>query len=146
MSSGLTIVLEIKTFCRCTFQAYWYLSICHIHGRRWNPEQKTWDVPYTKLTLRFLEKHFDARLIQWNFTPSEDVPERLPEPEKTYPKPEKVIPAKYEAAVTALEQVLLLKRYSWRTIKNYKNCFRQFIRHYDDIKPSQIPANKSTNI
>lgn len=40
--------------------------------------------------------------------------------------------------MTALEQVLLLKRYSWRTIKSYKNCFRQFIKHYDDIKPSQI--------
>lgn len=32
----------------------------------------------------------------------------------------------------------MLKRYSWRTIKAYKNCFRQFIRHYDDLKPSQI--------
>ena len=35
-------------------------------------------------------------------------------------------------------QALLLKRYSWRTIKSYKNCFRQFIRHYDDVKPSHI--------
>lgn len=51
---------------------------------------------------------------------------------------EKVVPARYENAVAALEQVLLLKRYSWRTIKSYKNCFRQFIRHYDEIKPSQI--------
>jgi len=49
-----------------------------------------------------------------------------------------VIPAKYEAAVVALEQVLMLKRYSWRTVKAYKNCFRQFIRHYDDIRPREI--------
>ncbi|MBK8555464.1 MAG: tyrosine-type recombinase/integrase [Lewinellaceae bacterium] len=32
----------------------------------------------------------------------------------------------------------MLKRYSWRTVKAYKNCFRQFIRYYDDIKPSLI--------
>lgn len=50
----------------------------------------------------------------------------------------KVAPARYENAVIALEQVLLLKRYSWRAINSYKNCFRQYIRHYDEIKPSQI--------
>jgi integrase/recombinase XerD len=38
----------------------------------------------------------------------------------------------------ALEQCLLLKRYSWRTIKSYKNCFRQYLRHYDDTKPSAL--------
>ncbi len=56
---------------------------------------------------------------------------------KTSPKKE-VILARYEAAVVALEECLLLKRYSWKTIKSYKNCFRQFIKHYDDIKPRQI--------
>jgi len=97
-----------------------------------------WEVPYTKLTLRFLEKHFRPEQVQWAFAPADDIPERLPEPERTYTKHEQVEPAKYEAAVVALEQVLLLKRYSWRTIKAYKNCFRQFIRHYDDTKPREI--------
>ena len=32
----------------------------------------------------------------------------------------------------------MLKRYSWRTIKSYKNSLRQFIMHYNEIKPSQI--------
>ncbi len=114
------------------------MTVKNIHGRRWNPEQKIWEIPYTKLTLRFIEKYFVTNQLQWSFTPAENIPERLPEPEKTYPKPEQVIPAQYEVVVTALEQVLLLKRYSWRTIKSYKNCFRQFIRHYDNIKPSQI--------
>jgi integrase/recombinase XerD len=113
-------------------------TVKNIHGRRWNPEQKAWEIPYTKLSLRFLEKYFEPKLLQWSFTPSENIPERLTEPEKIYSKPGNVIPAQYEAAVTALEQVLLLKRYSWRTIKSYKNCFRQFIRHYDDLMPSQI--------
>ena len=51
-------------------------------------------------------------------------------------------PARYEAAVVALEECLLLKRYSWRTIKSYKNCFRQFIRYYDEVKPSQITPHQ----
>ncbi|MFN0014182.1 MAG: tyrosine-type recombinase/integrase [Saprospiraceae bacterium] len=113
-------------------------TVKNIHGRRWDPDQKVWEVPYTKLTIRFLGKHFRPEQLQWAFASSDDIPERLPEPERIYTKHEKVEPAKYEAAVVALEQVLLLKRYSWRTIKAYKNCFRQFIRHYDDIRPREI--------
>ena len=109
-----------------------------MHGRRWEPQWKVWTVPYTKLTLRFLQKYFDTRVLQWAFTPADDIPERLdaPMPERK-PQPT-VAPARYEAAVTALEQVLILKRYSWRTVKSYKNCFRQFIKHYDSFKPSEI--------
>jgi len=36
----------------------------NIHGRRWNMEQKVWEVPYTKLTLRFFEQYFPANLLQ----------------------------------------------------------------------------------
>jgi integrase/recombinase XerD len=116
-----------------------YLSaIKNIHGRRWNPEQMVWELPYTRLTLRFIDKYLPAHLLTWAFKPSDDIPERLPEPERAYQKPSPVVPARFEAAVVALEQCLLLKRYSWRTAKAYKNCFRQFIKHYDDIKPSQI--------
>jgi len=100
-----------------------------MHGRRWEPQWKVWTVPYTKLTLRFLQKYFETRVLQWTFTPAEDILERFdaPMPERK-PQPT-VVPARYEAAVVALEQVLILKRYSWRTIKSYKNCFRQFIRN-----------------
>jgi len=109
-----------------------------MHGRRWEPQWKVWTVPYTKLTLRFLHKYFDSRVLQWAFTPLEDIPERLDAPPPERKMQATVAPARYEAAVTALEQVLILKRYSWRTVKSYKNCFRQFIKHYDSIKPREI--------
>jgi site-specific recombinase XerD len=68
----------------------------------------------------------------------DSLPERLDAPPaKPYPKKEPP-KARYEAAVVALEQSLLLVRYSWRTIKSYKNCFRDFIRYYDQIKPTTI--------
>ncbi len=115
-------------------------TVRNIHGRRWNPAGKVWELPYTKMTLRFLEKYFPGAVLQWDFTPSADIPERSQQVDASpsVARTEKVVPARYENAVAALEQVLLLKRYSWRTIKSYKNCFRQFIRHYDEIKPSQI--------
>lgn len=113
-------------------------TVKNIHGRRWNPELKCWEVPYTKITLRFLEKYFPSSLLEWAFIPANDIPERLDAPPLQQRTAAVVIPARYEEAVIALEQCLTLKRYSWRTVKGYKNCFRQFILHYNDIKPSQI--------
>jgi len=113
-------------------------TVKNIHGRRWNAAQKTWEVPYTRLTLRFLAQYL-LGIAHLTFTPDENIPEQSAYPvRQALPWKEGPVPAKYEAAVTALEEVLMLKRYSWRTIKAYKNCFRQFIRHYDDIKPRQI--------
>jgi len=114
-------------------------TVRNIHGRRWDPEEKVWEVPYTKVTLRFIEQYLKG-VVRMDFTPRADIRENLDFPvsnrnsgkESNYPV------ARYEAAVTALEQVLMLKRYSWRTIKGYKNCFRQFILYYNDTRPSGL--------
>ena len=114
-------------------------TLKNLHGRRWDPDMKIWRVPYTRLTLRFLDKYFPD-MLHWTFQPAADVPERLAAeaPPRYYKTAKEPVTARYEEAVTALEQCLTLKRYSWRTVKAYKNCFRQFIRHYDEIKPRQI--------
>jgi integrase/recombinase XerD len=75
----------------------------------------------------------------WTYQPDlEKLPERL----ETQPMPQflgKEGPkAKYEAAVVGLEEHLNIIRYSWRTIKAYKNCFRSFIMHYNESKPSDL--------
>jgi site-specific recombinase XerD len=114
------------------------MTVKNIHRRRWDAARQRWELPYTKVTLRFLERYLSGITV-FHFVPTNDLPEALPNttlPPRSAPKTSE--PARYEAAVTALEEVLLLKRYSWRTIKAYKNCFRQFIRHYDDIKPRQL--------
>jgi len=113
-------------------------KVKNIHGRRWNAQYVAWEVPYTQLTVRFVKQYLGG-VVYWAFTPDDNLPERHHLPEsKPYVQKETYIPARYEAAVQALEQTLMLKRYSWRTIKSYKNCFRQFIRHYDHTKPSEI--------
>ena len=114
-------------------------TVKNIHGRRWSQPCMWWELPHTQLTLRFLRKYFDS-VLRWDFVPDEGVPERLEgEPEhKSYPsRKETQRSARYEAAVVALEQCLTLKRYSWRTIKSYKNALHSFIRYYD-TKPSQL--------
>lgn len=114
-------------------------TLKNIHGRRWNRDLNLWEVPYTQITLRFLNKYLDHTL-HWTFQPDENLPERLPEVERAQPflQQQTVTPARYEAAVLALEECLRLKRYSHRTIKAYKHSLRAFIRRYDDQKPSQI--------
>ncbi|MFZ2897304.1 MAG: tyrosine-type recombinase/integrase [Saprospiraceae bacterium] len=116
-----------------------YLQVVkNIHGRRWDAEEKCWEIPYTKLSLRFIEQYL-KNVVQLDFKPDSAIPDTMASPLQPLPPvAKKPPPARYEAAVTALEQCLTLKRYSWRTVKTYKNCFRQFIRYYDDIKPSQI--------
>ena len=119
-----------------------YLPIVkRIHGRRWNMQENLWELPYTQLTIRFINKYIGNK-IKWTFEIQKDIPEGLtPVPTDHFPKngvQESFIKARYEEAVTALKQYMLLKNYRHTTIKSYINCFRSFIRHYDDIKPSQI--------
>lgn len=113
-------------------------TLKNIHGRRWNTDWYIWEAPATQLTKRFLEQYLPG-IIEWRFQPGEGIPERLPAPAPKYQNSPKVqVVAQYEAAVTALEQMLMLKRYSWRTIKSYKSSLRQYIMYYNDIKPSLI--------
>jgi integrase/recombinase XerD len=114
----------------------------NIQNRKWNGETLCWEVPYTKLTLRFLKEYL-ADVLHWTFTPSEDIPDALDVPKSTpsvsAAELGKEMPqARYELAIVKLEEVLLLKRYSRRTIKTYKNAFRSFIMHYNDQKPSDL--------
>lgn len=117
-----------------------YLSIIKgVHGRRWNHEEKVWEAPLTKTTIRYIEKYLPGNIVHWTFSPPDDLPERsdLPKPERKPYTPARN-PIRYEAAITALEQVLLLKRYSHRTVKTYLNAFRQFLLFYNNYKPSNL--------
>ena len=55
------------------------------------------------------------------------------------PNPDKL---KYELALIKLEEALLLKRYSWRTIKVYKMAMSGLMFYYNDIKPSQLSRSQ----
>jgi integrase/recombinase XerD len=110
----------------------------NIQSRKWNDRTFCWEVPHTKLTMRFFDMYLQD-VLHWTFKPSDDIPDKLnDEGTPQYKTPKEPILAKYEAAVIAMEEKLLLKRYSHRTIKTYKNTFRSFIMHYNDLRPSSL--------
>jgi site-specific recombinase XerD len=118
-----------------------YLPIIkNINGRTWNGNWFVWEVPQTKLTLRFLEQYLKEVLI-WTFEPNPDILEGTIPPKLLVP-PKPTVQARYEIAIIAFEQALTLKRYSWRTIKMYKNLLRQLFIHYDDTKPSLLTRSQ----
>jgi site-specific recombinase XerD len=119
-------------------------TVKNIHGRKWNANLAMWEIPYTQVTVRFVAQYLKD-IAQWQFTfHLENLPERLvtaPLPSnKIYPKQE--VKATYEIAVTKLAEVLMLKRYSHRTIKSYKNAFKSFILYYNDTRPSLITTSQ----
>ena len=128
--------------------------IKNIHGRVYVIETNRWEVPYTALTLRFLDKYFPNK-VKWTFEPDKSRPDTLPEGyilqyscrrngiKKAHnqcirPIKEEFIPAKYESEVVRLEELLRLKRYSYLTVKTYKNAFRLFLKYYDEFVPQDI--------
>ena len=114
-------------------------SIRQIHGQRWNQHTTKWEIPYTKISLRFLQKYILQEDLHFNFLPETDIPETVNfEIKKTYFPQNAVLAIKYESEVLRLEEQLMLKRYSYKTIKTYKNIFRQFLQFYDDIAPPEI--------
>jgi integrase/recombinase XerD len=112
----------------------------NINGRTWNGDWFVWEVPQTKLTLRFLEQYLKEDLI-WTFEPDSNILDGMIPPKLLVP-PTKIPQARYEIAIVAFEQALTLKRYSFRTIKTYKNLLRQLFIYYDDIKPSLITRSQ----
>ncbi|HRK83976.1 MAG TPA: tyrosine-type recombinase/integrase, partial [Saprospiraceae bacterium] len=100
----------------------WLASVRGIPGRKWNPETACWEVSYTRTSVAYIRQYLPPSLVHWHFTPSEDLPDTPAPPVRRTPLPpasSQVVRPRYEAAATALEQTLLLKRYSYNTIKTY---------------------------
>jgi integrase/recombinase XerD len=118
----------------------------NIQGRKWQKDLTMWVLPYTQITIRFLDKYLKD-LVEWTFIAHENLPERLENQNIITPQYEgkESIKARYENAIVAFEQALLLKRYSHRTIKLYKSQLRSLFLQYDDTKPSQITRSQIDN-
>lgn len=48
----------------------------------------------------------------------------------------------YKTEITKLEEKMTMKRMAHETIKLYKNCFGQFIKHYDSLHPENITKDQ----
>ena len=114
----------------------------NILGRKWDPNSKYWTIPYTRATLVQLTSIFDNQ-YQLNFKIRNDIPDSFTpvqrsKPSKGYNLERLKKQLKYPQAIDALEQDLILKRYSYSTIKSYKHHLANFIWYYNEQKPSSL--------
>ena len=118
-----------------------------IAGRKWDPDNKYWTIPYCKNTIRILTDLFPEQ-YRLDFKIREGIPEEYEGRFFTYTNKKKgknkkipkkqTEPLKYPKAIDALEQALILRRYSYATIKSYKLHTRQLFYFYNDKRPSSL--------
>lgn len=123
----------------------------HIAGRKYHAKHAYWSIPYTKDTLYKISQLFKGQ-YQLCFTINPDIPDTYNGPFYVHNTPHKKTQKKaltsshkaekhslkYANALDALEQSLILKRYSYATIKSYKSHLKQFLYYYNPQKPSTL--------
>jgi len=98
-----------------------------IPGAFWQPGPG-WLIPYHKAAYAQLKATFGAEAIEV-INPS------APHPVQTDPA---TLPESHETALLRLTEQLMLNRYSHRTVKAYRHCFRQFLMYFATQDPAEI--------
>lgn len=114
----------------------------HVSGRLYHAGLKVWSVPYTKDTIAKLKSIFGENCC-FDFPIHQNIPDKYIESttkasSTIKPNFTKVNKLKYENAINALEQSLIIKRYSYSTIKSYKYQVKQLLYFYKERKPSGL--------
>jgi integrase/recombinase XerD len=110
----------------------WVKIIKQFENRRWHDDQKCWTIPHSPFTIDTLKRLFGHHL---NINIEQNDDSIRPH----FISPYKIeTPPQYSDQITLLEERMILKRMSNTTIKTYKNHFKQFIAHYNSIKPEDI--------
>lgn len=114
-----------------------------VQGRRWHPEAKCWLAPYSTEGWKALKSALCGEDLQ--IRPDMlDIKESLPafpdgKKNRLVSKP--VPPPLSEAMkpeLDKLEAKLILRRYSWMTVKSYKMHFRQYLLHLGERSPKEV--------
>ena len=95
-------------------------------GSRWTPEERCWHIPYTSAAYAKLRTLFGEGQIE--------VLKTRPAPHRAKQSAPQTAPTllRYAEEVNRLEQQLRVQRYSWNTVKTYKNFFVQLLAFYPD--------------
>ena len=104
-----------------------------IPGNRWTPNERCWHIPYHKKAYAELKRLFG----EWQVLVLQQRPSLGPTI-KEAAHTAKLSTLRYKDEATRLEQQLRLQRYSYNTIKAYKNFFIQFLAFYPDSDPKAL--------
>jgi site-specific recombinase XerD len=123
----------------------WQKIVKEIRGRQWHYEEKIWSIPlnsdsYAKLLHGIGETNIETIPTDpiRRVLPPQYQNRSMPLKPEFQKQPKEVLKPKFHLALVKLDEVLTLKRYSWRTIKTYKNCMSGLMFFYNEIKPSQF--------
>ncbi|MFZ2899400.1 MAG: site-specific integrase [Saprospiraceae bacterium] len=119
-----------------------------VEGRRWHVGAKCWLVPYSAESWKDLRSAFrgvDMRVRQEVKTINEPLPPlfaKKPKDRKAvgHSRREELapLPEAKQAELGKFEAKLVIKRYSWHTVKVYKSHFRQFLAHIGNKDPQAV--------
>ena len=98
-----------------------------VRGAWWFADIRQWLVPYTKEAYAQLKVAFGVSAIEVSPTVSLSVASASAGS----------CPA-HQTALLSFEELLLLKRYSWRTVKSYRNHLRQFFGFFEGANPTEL--------
>jgi site-specific recombinase XerD len=124
------------------FMNNWIEIIKKINGRRWNTEEKHWELPYVEDTIQQL---LQINSIHFNFKIRTNLPKSAIEihPNKnrkstSQKKAKPKLNVFQERAIMALEEALILERKSHVTIKCYRTHLIGLWLFYPNVLPSKI--------
>ena len=116
----------------------WIAVVKSMLGRRWDAEAKYWLIPYVKDNINRINSFIGEEHFECSF----DLKTNIPATYKTKQSKKKRSPYNLnnsqKKALISLEEQLQLENKSWRTIKTYKNLFRQYLAYFPDTAPSKI--------
>ncbi len=119
-----------------------YNLIKTISAARWSPPVKLWILPRTEENWQSLKEKFKEYKIEIIIGETYILPSTIKKNvEKTKVKELKErmrLPEMHENALLNLKQQLVIKQYSFNTMKNYLSCFSEFLAFNLDKVPSLL--------
>ena len=103
-----------------------------VEGSRWTPDVKWWHIPYSPQSYKQLQEVFGLGQIEVRKSLPSSSQKRAIDPKKGW------VHLTYHQELVKLEERLRLKRYSYNTVKTYKNFFAQFLAFYPEEHPEKI--------
>ena len=111
-----------------------------IPGSRWTPKENCWHIPYQKDTYAKLKRLFGEGQIIVLKKRLETIKKRSKHSGKI-----EYVSLNYKEELHRFEERLRIQRYSFNTIKTYKNFFAQYLAYYPDQHPDSLKKQDIIN-
>ncbi len=126
----------------------WVNAVREINGRKWDAEKTCWLLPYVKTSFYHLKKSIGLKNIVFDFTIQKDIPNTYNLPVVHNQPKKKNRPGNYDqlndlqkTAIKQTGQLLILKQYSYSTLKVYKAHLAALFNFHRDVAPQYLESS-----